>query len=235
MSTIATRIAAASAATSIALLSVGAVSGQAASPFDGKRLKSGSITAGKVRKDTLTGLQIREATLGIVPMASLAKLADVAKSAQEAAHAQTADHAKTADSAKSADTAKTADTAKSATTANTATSAKSAEDAQKLNGRDQTAFLSNNTRVVTADDPAVATGFGGNVTASCAAEEKAISGGGGWFQPGTDTPTALDAPVTASIPVVVDGALTGWRVFGLNSSGTNRFLRAYVICVPKSA
>jgi hypothetical protein len=228
MGTITTRIAAASIATSIAFLTAGAASGQAAQ-FDGKYLKSGSVTAGKIRKDTLTGIRIRESTLGIVPMASLAKLADVAKSAQEAAHAATADTAKNADHAKSADMAKTADTA---------TSAKTADDAKKLNGRDQTAFLSNSTRTVVADAAAVsgpAGGYPSNIVASCAANEKAIGGGGGWFIPVTEEPTALDAPVTASTPVSVGGELTGWQVYGRNFSGVNRFLRAYVICVPKSA
>ncbi len=73
------------------------------------------------------------------------------------------------------------------------------------------------------------------MTASCAAEEKAIGGGGGWMIPITEVPTALDAPVTASVPVITNGELTGWQVYGRNFSGTNRFLRAYVICVPKSA
>jgi hypothetical protein len=223
MRTIATRIAAASVASSIALLSAGAASGHAA-PLDGKSLKSGSITAGKVRKDTLTGLQIREATLGIVPMASLAKLADVAKSAQEAAHAAEADHAKNADHAKTADTAKSADTATSA------------DDAKRLNGRDQTAFLSNNTRTVIADDPAVpGAGSSSSITASCNENEKAIGGGGGWFIPGSDNPTAMDARIASSAPIVVNGELTSWRVTGLNYTGSPRFLRAYVICVPKSA
>jgi hypothetical protein len=228
MGTIATRIAAASVATSIAFLTAGAASGQAAQ-FDGKYLKSGSVTASKIRKDTLTGIQIRESTLGIVPMASLAKLADVAKSAQEAGHALAADNAKNAEHAKSADTAKTADTA---------TSAKTADDAKKLNGRDQTAFLSNNGRRVTAAATAVpgpAGGYPSNITASCAADEKAIGGGGGWMIPALEEPTALDAPITASIPVVGGGELTGWQVYGRNFAGVNRFLRAYVICVPKSA
>jgi hypothetical protein len=236
MSTITTRIAAASIATSIAFLTAGAASGHAAQ-FDGKRLKSGSVSAGKMRKDTLTGIQIRESTLGLVPIASLAKLAEVAKSAQEATHAASADTAKNADHAKSADTAKSADSAK---TADTATSAKSADDAKKLNGRDQTAFLSNATRTVTADAAAVpgpAGGIGSIVTASCAAEEKAIGGGGGWMIPVSEVPTVADAQVNASVPVVTNGELTGWQVYGRNfaGAGVNRFLRAYVICVPKSA
>ncbi|MET0601200.1 MAG: hypothetical protein ABW167_04355 [Baekduia sp.] len=230
MSTITTRIAAASIATSIAFLTAGAASGHAAQ-FDGKRLKSGSVSAGKMRKDTLTGIQIRESTLGLVPIASLAKLAEVAKSAQEATHAATADTAKNADHAKSAETAKSSDTA---------TSAKTADDAKKLNGRDQTAFLSNATRTVTADAAAVpgpAGGIGSIVTASCAAEEKAIGGGGGWMIPVSEVPTVADAQVNASVPVVTNGELTGWQVYGRNfaGAGVNRFLRAYVICVPKSA
>jgi hypothetical protein len=228
MRTTATRIAAASLATSIAFLTAGAASGQAAQ-FSGKSLKSGSVTAGKIRKDTLTGIQIRESTLGIVPIASLAKLADVAKSAQEAAHAATADTAKNADHAKSADMAKSADVA---------TSAKTADDAKKLNGRDQTAFLSNSIRTVIADAAAVpgpATGYPSNITASCGADEKAIGGGGGWMLPVTEVPTTADAQLSASVPVVTNGELTGWQVYGRNFAGVNRFLRAYVLCVPKSA
>lgn len=231
MRTPATRIAAATIATSIALLA-GASSGQAASPFDGKSLKSGSVAGVKMRKDTLTGVQIRESTLGIVPIASLAKLADVAKSAQEAAHAAEADHAKTADTAKSADTAKNADHAKNA---DTATSATSAGDAKLLNGRDQTAFLSNNTRTVFADGPSTPTGSGDIVTASCNADEKAIGGGGGWYIPGSDSPTALNAPITATVPRIVGGVMTGWRLYGYNNTGLPRYLRTYAICVPKSA
>ena len=229
MSTIATRIAAASVASSIAVLGFGAATGQARSGFDGKSLKAGSVTAGKIRKDTLTGVQIRESTLGLVPianLANLAKLADNAKTAQEAVHAANADHAKSADTAKNADKAKEADTAKVA------------DDAKALNGRSHTAFLSNSTRTVTADGPSVPGPAGGtpsNVAASCNADEKAIGGGGGWRIPTTEDPTALEAPVTSSAPVVVNGELTGWEVYGRNLSGTNRFLRAYAICVPKSA
>ena len=228
MRTSATRIVAASVATSIALLTAGAASGQAAQ-FDGKKLKSGSVAAGKIRKDTLTGLQIRESTLGIVPIASLAKLADAAKSAQEAVHAATADTAKNADHAKSADTAKSADVATSAT---------SADDAKKLNGRDQTAFLSNNARTVIADGLAVsgpAAGSSSDVTASCAPEEKAIGGGGAWIIPSNGLPTTFDARISASMPVIDGGELTGWQVYGRNYTGALRVLRAYAICVPKSA
>jgi hypothetical protein len=229
MSTITTRIAAASVATSIAFLTAGAASGQAAQ-FNGKSLKSGSVTAGKLRKDTLTGIQIRESTLGIVPIASLAKLADVAKSAQEAVHAATADTAKNADHAKTADSAKNADSA---------TSAKSADDAKKLNGRDQTAFLSNNTRTVVANGPEVSgpttTGTPSDVAASCAPGEKAIGGGGAWILPSNGLPTTYDARLSASMPVVDAGELTGWQVYGRNYTGASRYLRAYVICVPKSA
>jgi hypothetical protein len=125
-----------------------------------------------------------------------------------------------------------ADTAKSADTVMVA------DDAKALNGRSHTAFLSNGTRTVTADAPDVPGPAGGtpsSITASCAPTEKAIGGGGGWFQPASENPTALDAQISVSAPVVENGELTGWQVYGRNFSGTNRFLRAYVICVPKSA
>lgn len=229
MSTIATRIAAASVASSVALLGLGAASGQAAA-FDGKSLKAGSVTAGKLRKDTLTGIQIRESTLGLVPianLANLAKAAETAKLAQEAAHAAEADHAKSADTAKSADKAKEAD---HATTADTA------KDSDKLDGRDSTEFLSNKTRVVMTFAANIADGAGASHSVSCDASEKGIGGGGGWYIPGTESPTSLDAQLASSSPLVsAGGDVTGWRVSGRNQTGSPRDLRTYVICVPKSA
>jgi hypothetical protein len=78
--------------------------------------------------------------------------------------------------------------------------------------------------------------FGAERVASCAPTEKAIGGGAAWLQPGTNSPTQLEAPVTASMPEpaipAADGA-TGWRGAGRNLSGANRVFRVYAVCVPK--
>jgi hypothetical protein len=78
--------------------------------------------------------------------------------------------------------------------------------------------------------------FGAERVASCAANEKAIGGGAAWVLPATDAPTALEAPITASMPEpaipAADGA-TGWRAAGRNVSGVDRAFRVYAVCVPK--
>jgi hypothetical protein len=78
--------------------------------------------------------------------------------------------------------------------------------------------------------------FGAERVASCAASEKAIGGGAAWIQPGTNSPTQLEAPVTASMPEpaipAADGA-TGWRAAGRNLSGVDRAFRVYAVCVPR--
>jgi len=78
---------------------------------------------------------------------------------------------------------------------------------------------------------------GQEFVASCAANEKAIGGGGAWIQAATGTPTQLEAPITASMPdpaiPAADGA-TGWRAAGRNLSGQDRILRVYAVCVPRT-
>jgi hypothetical protein len=78
---------------------------------------------------------------------------------------------------------------------------------------------------------------GQEFVASCAANEKAIGGGGAWIQAATGTPTQLEAPITASMPnpaiPAADGA-TGWRAAGRNLSGLDRILRVYAVCVPRT-
>jgi hypothetical protein len=78
--------------------------------------------------------------------------------------------------------------------------------------------------------------FGAERVASCAANEKAIGGGAAWVLAGTNSPTQLEAFVTASMPEPaipgVDGA-TGWRAAGRNVSGVDRAFRVYAVCVPK--
>lgn len=78
--------------------------------------------------------------------------------------------------------------------------------------------------------------FGASVAASCAPTEKAIGGGASWLLPGGDTPTELEAPITASMPIPAGAGtdnLSGWRAAGRNLAGANRVLRVYAICVQR--
>lgn len=201
----------------------------AAVTIDGSSIKSKSITSKQVRGNTLTGKQIKESTLALVPRSTVAKRADAATTAQRAL---TADKAGTADKATTAEKAVTAD---KATTAATAT------NAQQLNGRDHTKFLANQTRIVKADSPSVVGNAGGvaaGATASCSADERAISGGAAWIIPLTGATSALDLNITATLPVETvagSGEITGWEVAGRSFTATSRILRAYVVCVPKTA
>jgi hypothetical protein len=226
-STAFTRPAAALAIASVALAGVAGAS-QAAPTVSGSAVKKSSLPGNRVKPNSLSGVQINEARLGVVPAAKLASFAELAKSAETARTAAFAESARTAQTAQSAQTAQTAETARVADVA---------KDAQKLNGRDHTAFMANATRTVFVASPQIAGGgVGTTLVASCNANEKAIGGGGGWFQIGTPQPTELDVQVTASVPVPFDGGaeLTGWSVSGRNNSASNRILRAYAVCVPKT-
>lgn len=78
--------------------------------------------------------------------------------------------------------------------------------------------------------------FGAERVASCAPTEKAIGGGAVWLQPGTNSPTQLEAPITASMPeaaVPAADEATGWRGAGRNLSGVDRVFRVYAVCVPR--
>jgi uncharacterized protein YjbI with pentapeptide repeats len=96
-------------------------------------------------------------------------------------------------------------------------------------------LMSNQVRMVsntTANQP---NGVGATISVSCPAGEKAIGGGAAWIIPGTNDPTALNAPITASMPVPATGGVnnaTGWTASGRNLSGVDRQLRAYAVCVP---
>jgi hypothetical protein len=94
--------------------------------------------------------------------------------------------------------------------------------------------MSNQVRIVASQGPPQQ--FGAERVASCAATEKAIGGGAAWLLPGTNSPTQLEAPVTASMPEpaipAVNGA-TGWRAAGRNLAGAPRVFRVYAVCVPK--
>jgi hypothetical protein len=222
------RPAAALAVTSLALLAgFGGTAQAASSQVSGATLKRSSLPADRIKPNSLSGIQINEARLGLVPVSKLSQFAEIARFAETANHAKTADSAKTAETANSA---KTADTARVA------------DDAKKLNGRDHNAFLSNQVRTV-ANESAPLSGAGGGtpftISVSCAPEEKAIGGGAAWMIPGTDDATALaTATITASMPLPATAGvnnMTGWTASGRNTTTTNRSLRVYAICVPKNA
>lgn len=103
-------------------------SGYAAVKINGKDLEARSVAASKIKRNALTGTEIREARLGEVPRA---KAAAVATSAGRADRAGVADRALSAEKAA---------TAQSAETAQSATTAQSANTADRLDGLDSTAF-----------------------------------------------------------------------------------------------
>lgn len=190
--------------------------GYAAATLSGKDIARNSIPGNRIVRDGLGGTQIKESKLGMVPSARRALSAQTAASATTAAAATTADSAQTAVNAQNAATA---------------------QDAQKLQGREAAAFMANSVRVETAQ-VTVASGNGGSIEVACRAEEKGIGGGAAWIQIGTDSPTQLNAPLTASMPVPATAgtdSMTGWKAAGRNETGSSRQLRVYAICVPKAA
>jgi hypothetical protein len=191
----------------VALFAALGGTGYAAATINGSEIQKRSIPANRMVPNSLGSNQINESKLGTVPLSAMAQLATRAQSAD------------------------------SATSAVNAQSAASAQDAQKLQGRDATAFLANSVRVVSTQ-VTVPTGNGATITVSCAANEKGIGGGAAWIIPGSESPTELDAQLTASFPVPTTGGtdnMTGWRAAGRNATGVDRNLRAYAICVPKTA
>lgn len=203
----------------VALFAALGGTGYAAATLSGKDIQKRSIPANRMVPNSLTGKQIKEHRLGVVPAARSALSAE------------------TAASATTAGSATTAESAQNATNAQNAQNAVNAQDAQKLQGKDSTAFMANSVRVALR---AVTVGNGRSetVTASCAASEKGIGGGGGWFIGGSENLTEFDAQVNSSVPVPTTGGtnnMTAWRVAGINNTGFDRVLRAYVVCVPKTA
>lgn len=94
--------------------------------------------------------------------------------------------------------------------------------------------MASQVRTVTAETAPVQ--FGAVVEVACAATEKAIGGGAAWIIPGSGDPTALEAPITASMPTPGGPGVnhnTGWKAAGRNLAGTPRILRVYATCVPK--
>jgi hypothetical protein len=199
-----------SAALVVALVALFAAlggTGYAAATLSGRDIQKRSIPANRVVNDALGGKQIDESKLGTVP------------SSQQALTAQTAASATTAGHATSADSATTA------------------QDAQRLQGRDASAFMASRVRVV-SNQVTVPNNGSSTVTASCASDEKGIGGGAVWMILGTDTPTELDAQLNGSYPLPATGGsdpITAWRGVGVNRAGVSRDLRAYVLCVPKTA
>lgn len=191
----------------VALFAALGGTGYAAATLSGRDIQKRSIPANRVVNNALGGGQIDESRLGPVPTAQQALTAQTAASATNAGHADNADNAT------------------------------NATNAQQLQGRDATRFLANSVQVHTAQ-VSVPTGASGTITASCAVGEKGIGGGAAWMIPSSDTPTGLDAQLNSSFPLPAGGGtaeITGWHAVGYNRTGTLRDLRAYVICVPRTA
>jgi hypothetical protein len=118
-----------------------AVTSLPAASVGNAQLKNGAVTASKLHAkavgaaavvpNSLTGAQIDESSLGVVPHAAVA---DSAASAKSAGTADTATHATTADTAARATTADQAVSAATAVSANSALLATNADDANLLGG-----------------------------------------------------------------------------------------------------
>ncbi|HEU4702979.1 MAG TPA: hypothetical protein VFS37_10895 [Conexibacter sp.] len=191
----------------VALFAALGGTGYAAATISGRDIQKRTIRGDRIVNNGLGGKQVNESKLGPVPVAQQALTAQTAASATEASHATSADSATTA------------------------------QDSQKLQGREAAAFLANSVRV-RINSVTVRTAATNSVTASCAVTEKGIGGGAAWIVPGTDNPTELDAQLTGSLPVPSTGGtdnMTGWKAAGLNNTGFDRILRAYVVCVPRTA
>jgi hypothetical protein len=122
-------------------------------------------------------------------------------------------------------------------TAQQAVTAQTATNTQQLQGRDAAAFLASRTRVE-INQLNVVNNATATVTASCLQGEKGIGGGAAWMIVNSDNPTGFDAQLNASFPLPAAGGaaeITGWRAVGINRTGATRGLRAYVVCVPRTA
>jgi hypothetical protein len=205
----------------VALLFSMAGTGYAAAQLSGKQIKKRSLPADRVVKNSLTGVQINESKLTRVPRALLA---DTSKAADTAKSAATAQSAITAQSATTAESAKTSETATKAL------SSDSALDAERLGGRTPGEYMRSSRTVRQSAVVNVAINNGAETTASCAAGEVPVSGGGAWYIAGTNT-TIGSATLSSSLPIVNGaGVMTGWRAEGKNTSGAVRDFRAFVVC-----
>lgn len=212
----------------VALLAALGGTSYAAATISGKDLKVRSIPGNRVANNVLTGTQVKESALGLVPKAAFAFSAQTAKLAD---NAKLAESAKTADSAKTAETAKTADTATKALTADTATLATKAQDSDKLGGRTPSQYVRSLRTVRIGLVSNVAANATVEVQRLCAVNEVAVGGGGGWFIVNTDTAVA-SATISASYPVTDAGTgADGFRMEGKNTSPVARDARAYAVCL----
>ncbi len=209
--TITNRISPAFALAFVALLVALGGTGYAAATISGKTIKAKSLPGNRVVNNALTGRQINESRLGVVPVSKLAFNADTAKKAL------------------TADTASTADSAKTALIADTAKVAEKAADADKLGGRAPAEYLRSARTVRTVTVPNVAANATVELQALCQADELAVGGGGGWYIVGTDTSVA-SATLSVSVPVA-EGALTGWRMEGRNTSPVARDAQVKTVCL----
>ncbi|WP_354701383.1 hypothetical protein DSM112329_01697 [Paraconexibacter sp. AEG42_29] len=206
----------------VALVFSMAGTGYAAAQISGSSIKSRSVSAQKVVTNALTGVEIKESSLGLVPRSTFAFSAESAASA---------DTAKVADTAKAADVAKTADTATTAKTADTALVADKAKDADKLGGREPSEYLRSARTVRSVTFANVAINNGAETTAFCNPGEIAVGGGAGWFFVGTDTSVG-SATVSTMIPVTDAGTnRSGFRGEGKNTSTVARDFKVYAICM----
>ena len=235
ISAVRTGSAAAVAIASLAFAGLAGTAAQADAAINGSKLKKKSVPANRIKPNSLTGAQINEAKLGLVPVAKLSQFAELAKLADAAKTADSARAAFTADFARNAELARTAE---HATTAEQSRTADVAKEAQRVNGRDHTAFLANTVRTVVVQTGQIPTGSSASATVACAASEKAIGGGSAWVYVNSNVPVTGNAQITASMPQPAAAgvnSMTGWRTTGLNSSGANKVLQVYAICVPKTA
>jgi hypothetical protein len=81
------------------VLALGGTATAASRLLNGSKIKPGSIPGNRLKNDSVTGKQIKESTLAIVPSASHATSADSATHATSADSATNAGHATTADGA----------------------------------------------------------------------------------------------------------------------------------------
>jgi hypothetical protein len=109
----------------------------AAATINGKLLKNRSVAGIKLKKNTLTGKEIKEATLGTVPHAAGA---DNAANAANAGHATSADSATSAGHATSADSATNAGHASTADSATTASGLTASENWHLIGAAGEPAF-----------------------------------------------------------------------------------------------
>ncbi len=186
-----------------------------------KDLGANAVTAGKVKDDSLSGLDLLDGSvLG----------ADVQDGSLAGTDVE--DNSLTGTDVQDGSLAGTDVQDNSLTGADVQNDSLTAADIQE----GTLGLMSNQVRMVSNTTAALASGTGTSISVSCPATEKAIGGGAAWIQPGSNTPTGLEAPITASMPIPATGGVnnaTGWTAAGRNLTGNPRQLRVYATCVPK--